>query len=70
MEVYVLMGYERVLIDMNDHIRSGYSYLLGVYHTQSDAEFAREEYDRENGGFDDYSIVRRVIGAKAKWGLI
>ena len=64
MKVYVLMGY---LVDMNDHMRSGYGYLLGVYHTQSDAEFAREEYDRENIPFFEYEIERRVIGARAKW---
>ena len=44
--------------------------LLGVYHTEADAEFARDEYKREQRDrdmFDGYSIERRVIGARAKW---
>lgn len=59
MEVYVLLGhmmYEGYLI-------------LGVYHTVSDAEFHREHYINENGenAFDDYSIERRVIGARGQY---
>ena len=60
MEVYVLMG----------HIHYECDYLLGVYHTQADAEYAQAEYERENVAdhmFNGYSIERRVIGARAKW---
>lgn len=59
MEVYVLMG----------HVHYECDELLGVYHTQADAEFARDEYKREveRDWFDGYSIERRVIGARAKW---
>jgi len=59
MEVYILVGhmaYEGYLI-------------LGVYHTMQDAEFSRDNYIDENGenAFDDYSIERRVIGARGQY---
>lgn len=58
MEVYVLLGG----IDYEGES------LLGVYHTQADAEFARDEYDnRVSSGFDSYDIEHRVIGARAEW---
>lgn len=60
MEVYVLMG----------HVHYESDELLGVYHTQADAEFARDEYKRGDDQahwFNSYSIERRVIGARAKW---
>ena len=60
MEVYVLMG----------HVHYECDDLLGVYHSRYDAEFAQDEYIRENENhmFDEFSIERRVIGARAKWG--
>ena len=58
MEVYVLLG--------------GVEYegwdLLGVYHTQEDAEEAQSVFESnvsESGLYDDYDIQRRVIGARA-----
>lgn len=58
MEVFVLMG----------HIHYECDELLGVYYNESDAEFARDEYNRENGDhmFDQFSIERRIIGASAR----
>ena len=59
MEVFVLMG----------NINYEGSYLLGVYHTQSDAENAAEEHGSGECGdsaYDGYTIERRVIGARAK----
>jgi hypothetical protein len=57
MEVYVLLGH----IDYEDTM------LLGVYHTQEDAEFHKEVYINKQGilAFDSYSIESRVIGARA-----
>ncbi len=58
MEVYVLLGW----IDYEGES------LLGVYHTQADAEAARDDYDnRVNLSFDSYHIEHRVIGARAEW---
>lgn len=58
MEVYVLLGG----IDYEGES------LLGVYHTQADAEFARDEYSRNvDYDFDSYHIEHRVIGARAEW---
>jgi hypothetical protein len=57
MDVFVLMGciaYEG-------------DYLLGVYHTREDAEFARDHYIETGGEFDSYEIQARVIGARAEW---
>lgn len=59
MEVFVLLG----------NISYEGSYLMGVYHTQVDAENAAEEHGSgENGesAYDGYVIERRVIGARAK----
>jgi hypothetical protein len=58
MEVFVLMSH--ILYECDE--------LLGVYHNESDAEFARDEYKRENEDhmFDQFSIERRVIGAAAR----
>ena len=58
MEVFVLMGH--ILYECDE--------LLGVYYNESDAEFARDEYNRENENqmFDQFSIERRVIGASAR----
>lgn len=56
MEVYVLLG----------SIAYEGDYLLGVYHTKEDAEFACNEYNRKHVLYDNYSIQRRVIGAAAK----
>lgn len=58
MEVYVLLGW----IDYEGES------LLGVYHTQADAEAARDEYvSSVKHGFDSYNIEHRVIGARAEW---
>lgn len=60
MEVFVLLA-------VTDYEGSE---LLGVYHTQADAESARETYiaklaiDRIR--YDGYDIQRRVIGASAR----
>ena len=60
MEVFVLLG-------VSDY--EGYE-LLGVYHTQADAELARDAciaklaVDRIH--YDGYAIQRRVIGASAR----
>lgn len=56
MEVYVLLG----------SIAYEENYLLGVYHTKEDAEFARDEYNRTHEPYDDYLIEHRVIGEAAK----
>lgn len=57
MDVFVLIGgmqYES-------------EFVLGVYHTEADAEFAREEYDRVNDDpYDYYLVQHRVVGASAK----
>lgn len=59
MEVYVLLGG----IDYEGES------LLGVYHTRSDAEAARDEYKTRDTkvAFDSYDIEHRVIGARAEW---
>ena len=59
MEVFVLMG----------NIDYEGSCLLGVYHTQADAENAAEEHGSGELGesaYDGYTIEHRVIGARAK----
>lgn len=61
MEVYLLFAH----LDIYNEL------LIGVYHTEEDAKFHREEFDRrcmEKNGFvefDEYNIQRRVIGARA-----
>ena len=57
MEVFVLLGH----IDYEDTL------LLGVYHSQEDAEFHKEVFINKEGedAYDGYSIERRVIGARA-----
>ena len=59
MEVYVLLGQ----IDYEGDC------LLGVYHSQADAEYHRDLYKaRVSLGYDDYEIQRRVVGARARSG--
>lgn len=61
MEVFALLGYESELG----------TFLLGIYHTEEDAEFHKNDYIRETEEedsvsvvYDSYEIVRRVIGAR------
>ncbi len=67
MDVFVLMG---CIAYEGDYLLGVYAqeiYLLGVYHTRGDAEFARDHYIETGGEFDSYEIQARVIGARAEW---
>lgn len=58
MEIFVVLG----------SVSYEGSTLLGVYHTLEDARAAIDVYRSEVGDdYDEYSVQRRVIGARADW---